>query len=66
MDLIPYANMDSSLFGKNLLDNILRKHKSMFTQWSDFRRRPVKLTRERYICLLKGREHFKLISPIFR
>jgi len=38
----------------------------MISIWGDFRRRPKQVQNEQYICLLKGEESFKLVSPIFR
>ena len=38
----------------------------LYTQWSDYERIPKKLLHEQHICVLKGKENFKLVSPIFR
>lgn len=34
--------------------------------WKDFHRKPKKINNENYICVLKGLEKFKVVSPIFR
>ena len=38
----------------------------MFTQWGPFKRYPKRIKQEQYICVVKGKEEFRLVSPIFR
>ena len=48
------------------LGEILRKRNLLFTQWTNFDRKPYKLMYEQYICVLKGTEEFRVVSPIYR
>ena len=49
-----------------LLSKILNfRHRTM-TLWEDFIRIPKHEENEQYICVLKGREEFRMVSPIYR
>ena len=49
------------------ISKILRPINILYTQWSDFEpRRPHKTEYEQHMCLVKGREIVRLVSPIFR
>jgi hypothetical protein len=50
----------------NLIDQMLQPRGLTYTQWSNFKRKPRKIITEQMICVLKGSEHFKLVSPIYR
>ena len=52
-------------FGHTPLVNFLRPEKTLFTWWTNFLRHPKKIMKEQFICVAKGKEHFKLASPIF-
>ena len=58
--------MYNGQIGNNALSEILRQRNTLYTNWADFNRRPKKLVHEQYICVLKGQENYKLVSPIFR
>lgn len=45
---------------------ILRKVGNKMTLWKDFERVSTKIEHEQYICVVKGAERFRLVSPIFR
>ena len=50
-----------------LLGKILRPISTLYTEWTDFGpRSPQKLNHEQQICVLKGSEKFRLVSPIYR
>ena len=49
-----------------LIGNLLRTRNKFYTQWQPFNRRPKKLINENMICVVKGKEEFRLVSPIFR
>ena len=67
LNLGPYPTMRaSSNYGTTLLSQILRKRNTLFTQWKDFIRKPQKLIHEQQICVIKGKEEFRLVSPIYR
>ena len=34
--------------------------------WRDFKRKPIALDYEQFVCVLKGKETFRSVSPIFR
>lgn len=34
--------------------------------WKDFERRPRKIVNEQYVCVVKGQERYRIVSPIFR
>lgn len=36
------------------------------TLWEDFSRKPKRTVYEKYICVLKGRERFRIVSPVYR
>ena len=36
------------------------------TVWNQFTRVPKKIENDQYVCILKGEEIFRLVSPIFR
>lgn len=49
------------------LAHILRPINTLYTQWSDFMpRRPKQIKHEQHICVLHGKETFRIVSPIFR
>ena len=50
----------------SLLNQILRQRNKLWTQWTDFERKPKKAIYEQHICVLKGHEEFVIVSPIFR
>ena len=54
------------LFGTNQVGEMLRLRQREMTIWPNFKRVPKKLEGENYICVMKGREKFRLVSPIFR
>ena len=49
-----------------MLSEIMRTRKKMLTVWKDFNRRPKKVTNEQYVCVVRGQERFRIVSPIFR
>ena len=54
------------MIGNNPIGQILRQRNTLYTNWVDFKRRPKKIVNEQYICVLKGQEEYKIVSPIFR
>ena len=65
-NLISFPKFDKTMFSSNAISQILRLRKKTISIWSDFIRRPRKLSTENYICVVKGQEQFKIVSPIFR
>lgn len=62
-----YKLNDKQLFDPpSLLKDFLRARPSLFTQWQNFQRMPKKLWNENYICVLYGKERFRMVSPIYR
>ena len=57
---------DKTLIEEFPLSSILRYRGTFLTIWSDFNRRAKRILNERYICVMKGQETFKLVSPIYR
>ena len=52
---------------RNPLLKLLTPVSKLYTQWTDFAgRRPKKLQYEEHICVIKGKELFSIVSPIFR
>lgn len=52
---------------KSLLASILRPINTIYTQWADFLpRKPKKIMHEQHICVVQGKEIFRMVSPIFR
>lgn len=49
-----------------LLARILPLKKRTMTLWEDFSRKPNRSIFEKFICVLKGREKFRMISPAYR
>jgi len=49
-----------------VLAEIMRKRNVLLTSWKDFNRVPKKIENEQYICVVKGQEQYKIVSPIFR
>ena len=50
-----------------LLSKLLRHKNILFTQWHNFApRHPRKVNSEQHICVVKGKEVFRIVSPIFR
>jgi len=49
-----------------LLARFLPMKKRTMTLWEDFSRKPTRSIYEKFICVLKGREKFRMISPIYR
>lgn len=46
---------------------MLRPISQLYTERSDDgKRKPKKINNEQHICILNGREKFRLVSPIFR
>lgn len=62
----PQFFLKPNYFGKNLVGEFLRLRERSITIWTDFTRRPRKLINESYICVLKGEEQLRMVSPIFR
>jgi len=48
------------------LGKFLKLHKVGLTLWGDFSRRPVFNLKERYVCMIKGNEKFRLVNAIFK
>ncbi len=48
------------------LSKILRTRQIGLTIWAYFYRKPEWKDRERYVCVIEGREEFKLVSPAFK
>ena len=65
LPLTPYSGWKGQTF-QPLIGQILRSRNILYTQWTDFHRKPKKLDFEQQICLFKGHEVFRLVSPIFR
>lgn len=58
---------DKTFMGEeNVVGEIMRSRQVLWTQWKDFNRVPKKLNNEQYICVVKGKEIFKMASPIYR
>ena len=51
---------------KILLSEILTLKKRSLTLWEDFERKSKRSVFEKYICVIKGKERFKVVSPIYR
>ena len=67
LNLSPFHKFKGKyIIGDNLLKNFLRPKPPQFTQWNNFFRMPKKLVDENYICLIQGKERFKIVSPIYR
>lgn len=49
-----------------MISKLLQKRGKLFTQWGPFTRYPKRIKFEQYICVVKGKEEFRLVSPIFR
>jgi len=45
---------------------VLRNRHTGLTIWEPFNRRPEWKERERYYCLVKGKEEFAIVSPTFK
>lgn len=51
----------------DLLNQVLRPINTLYTQWPNFEpRRPWKVRYEQWMCVVKGRELIRMVSPIFR
>lgn len=50
----------------NFLYELLQLRPTLFTQWPNFKRKAKKIQFEQLICVVKGTEKFKLVSPIYR
>lgn len=57
---------DNFLFSNSLLSELYRPRNRLFTQWTDFKRVPVRNEYEQHICVVRGTEEYKLVSPIYR
>lgn len=55
-----------TLVGDNVIQEIMRPRRKLLTIWKDFNRRPKKIVNEQYICVVKGQERYRIVSPIFR
>ncbi len=53
-------------FFKPSFMSILHYRKQGITIWPAFQRKPVYKTNERYTCVLKGTETFKIVSPAYK
>lgn len=54
------------MFTNSLLSELYRPRNRLFTQWTDFRRVPVRNEFEQHVCVVRGTEEYRLVSPIFR
>jgi len=36
------------------------------TLWEDFSRKPKRSVYEKYTCVMRGKERFRIVSPVFR
>lgn len=57
---------DNIMFTNSLLNELYRPRNRLYTQWTDFRRVPVRNVFEQHVCVVRGTEEYRLISPIFR
>lgn len=48
------------------ITKIIRNRKTGITIWSDFRRMAEFMERERYFCVVSGKEEFRLASPVYK
>jgi hypothetical protein len=51
---------------KILLSELLPLKKRSLSLWEDFDRKSKRSVFEKYICVMKGKERFKVVSPIYR
>jgi len=57
-----YRNQDEKI----LLSELLPLKKRSITLWEDFERKSKRSVFEKYVCVMKGKERFKVASPIYR
>ena len=51
----------------NFIQKILRPRFTGLNAWPDFvGRKPEMKDRERYLCVVKGKEEFRLVSPVYK
>lgn len=48
------------------MTKILRNRMTGITIWSEFTRKAEFKERERYFCVVSGREEFRLVSPVYK
>ena len=51
---------------EQLLDRVMETRGGRLTLWDDFNRSPKHTEYEQNICVIKGKERFRVVSPIFR
>ena len=50
----------------SFITKVLRNRYFGLTIWSHFERIPEWKDKERYLCVVKGKEEFRLVSPVFK
>ena len=65
-EMIVNLNLHNDLVKPTFITKMLRNRLLALTIWKDFVRKPEYFERERYVCVLDGTEHFKMVSPIFK
>ena len=48
------------------LHDMIRLQRQALTIWPQFERRPTQDTKENYVCVVVGKEEFRLVSGIFK
>jgi len=67
LDCNHYANWHPETnFKPNPFNKYLSFRRRGLTIWRDFKRKPVSHAYEQFVCVLKGKETFRTVSPIFR
>ncbi|CDW89807.1 UNKNOWN [Stylonychia lemnae] len=65
-EMIVNRNLIHDIQKPNFLSKILRNRLTGMTMWAPFVRKPEYKDKERYVCVIKGSEQFRMVSPVYK
>lgn len=65
-EMLVNKNLQADFTRPSFLSKMLRNRLTGLTIWGDFDRIPERKDKERYFCVIKGEEHFRMVSPVFK
>jgi hypothetical protein len=65
-EMIVNKNLQNDYIKPSFITKILRNRLTGVTIWPNFIRKPELKDRERYYCVVDGKEEFRIVSPIYK
>ena len=65
-EMIVSKNLQGDFVKPGFITKVLRNRLTGLTIWPNFVRKPEFKDRERYYCVIQGKEEFRMVSPIYK